>query len=102
MMRQLNNWRRSLRNLGPLSMMGSKLEVARFAPDNLMQFLFELKVMGCSTHRLYIVAFMQQGFCFGFVEFESLSSMQSALEVLLTLNTSMLLQLVLLQDPQLV
>ena len=59
-MQQLNNLKKSLRNSALLSMVVSKLEVVR-------------SMVIIQPYELYYI--------FGFVEFEELSSMHSALEV---------------------
>ena len=80
-MQQLNNLKKSLRNLVLLSMVVSKLEVARSVDITVCIFKLSKHFLRQAYELYYIFGFLQHGFCFGFVEFEELSSMHSALEV---------------------
>jgi len=61
--------------------MVSKLEVARSVDITVCIFKLTKHFLRQAYELYHIFDFLQHGFCFGFVEFEELSSMQSALEV---------------------
>lgn len=62
--------------------MAFKSEATRFDQYLIYSFYHSLILMLHSLMAMFL-CLLQQGFCFGFVEFETLSSMQNALEVLL-------------------
>ncbi|XP_050267122.1 uncharacterized protein LOC126710613 isoform X1 [Quercus robur] len=84
-MQLLNNLKRFSTILGLLSIMVFKLEVARYVSylTSLTPFRF---LIYNDVHMFFILlsSIQQQGTCFGFVEFESASLMQSAIELTMT------------------
>ncbi|KAI8528789.1 hypothetical protein RHMOL_Rhmol12G0174800 [Rhododendron molle] len=72
--------RRSSKNLGPLSMVESKSEATRSVLR--FRYLYSSPTQHFWTqYSPSLYGGQQQGFCFGFVEFESLDAMQAAIEL---------------------
>ena len=79
-MQWFNNLKRHLNVLGQSSVMAFKSGVVRSGLHDI--FAFHPNQTFICVMLMVIPDDLQQGFCFGFVEFETMSSMQSALEVL--------------------